>query len=29
MLWDGIRGPDDRWVAWTKALREAIGMKPD
>jgi len=26
MLWDGIRGPDDRWVPWTKALREAIGM---
>jgi CubicO group peptidase (beta-lactamase class C family) len=26
MLWDGIRGPDDRWVPWTAALREAIGM---
>jgi len=26
MLWDGIRGPDDRWVPWTKALREAIGL---
>ncbi|MBL6613184.1 MAG: beta-lactamase family protein [Reyranella sp.] len=26
MLWDGIRGPDDRWVPWTKALRNAIGM---
>ena len=26
MLWDGIRGPDDRWLPWTKALREAIGM---
>jgi len=26
MLWDGIRGPDDRWLPWTAALREAIGM---
>jgi CubicO group peptidase (beta-lactamase class C family) len=26
MLWDGIRGPDDRWVPWTKALREAVGI---
>jgi CubicO group peptidase (beta-lactamase class C family) len=26
MLWDGIRGPDERWVPWTAALREAIGM---
>jgi CubicO group peptidase (beta-lactamase class C family) len=22
MLWDGIRGPDDRWLPWTKALNE-------
>ncbi len=27
MLWDGIRGPDDRWLPWTKALREAVGME--
>jgi len=27
MLWDGIRGPDDRWVPWTRALREAAGMR--
>ena len=26
MLWDGIRGPDDRWVPWTKALREALNL---
>jgi CubicO group peptidase (beta-lactamase class C family) len=26
MLWDGMTGPDERWVPWTKALREAIGM---
>ncbi|MEJ0028434.1 MAG: serine hydrolase domain-containing protein [Rhizomicrobium sp.] len=26
MLWDGLRGPDDRWVPWTAALREAVGM---
>ncbi len=26
MLWDGLRGPDDRWVPWTKALREAVGI---
>ena len=25
MLWDGIRGPDDRWLPWTKALSEIIG----
>jgi CubicO group peptidase (beta-lactamase class C family) len=25
MLWDGIRGPDDRWLPWTKALNEIIG----
>ncbi|HEY0303007.1 MAG TPA: serine hydrolase domain-containing protein [Rhizomicrobium sp.] len=26
MLWDGQRGPDDRWVPWTRALREAVGV---
>ena len=26
MLWDGMTGPDERWVPWTKALREAVGM---
>jgi CubicO group peptidase (beta-lactamase class C family) len=26
MLWDGVKGPDDRWVPWTKALRGAIGL---
>ena len=25
MLWDGIRGPDERWLPWTKALNEIIG----
>lgn len=24
MLWDGIRGPDDRWLPWTKALGEIV-----
>jgi CubicO group peptidase (beta-lactamase class C family) len=24
MLWDGIRGPDERWLPWTKALNEII-----
>ena len=24
MLWDGIRGPDDRWIPWTKALNDII-----
>ena len=24
MLWDGIRGPDDRWLPWTKALNDII-----
>jgi hypothetical protein len=24
MLWDGIAGPDDRWVPWTKALNDII-----
>jgi hypothetical protein len=27
MLWDGQTGPDDRWVPWTKALREVIGIQ--
>ena len=27
MTWDGLSGPDARWVPWTKALREAIGME--
>jgi CubicO group peptidase (beta-lactamase class C family) len=26
MLWDGISGPDARWVPWTAALREAVGL---
>jgi CubicO group peptidase (beta-lactamase class C family) len=26
MLWDGMTGPDGRWVPWTKALRAAVGM---
>ncbi|HEY6420563.1 MAG TPA: serine hydrolase domain-containing protein [Candidatus Binataceae bacterium] len=26
MAWDYMRGPDDRWVPWTKALRESVGM---
>jgi CubicO group peptidase (beta-lactamase class C family) len=26
MLWDGMSGPDARWVGWTKALREAINL---
>jgi CubicO group peptidase (beta-lactamase class C family) len=26
MAWDGMSGPDARWVPWTKALHEAIGM---
>ncbi len=25
MLWDGFSGPDFRWLAWTKALQDAIG----
>jgi CubicO group peptidase (beta-lactamase class C family) len=25
MLWDGLSGPDSRWVGWTAALREAVG----
>jgi hypothetical protein len=23
MLWNGFTGPDQRWLKWTKALREA------
>jgi len=26
MLWDGITGPDQRWLGWTKALRDALGI---
>jgi CubicO group peptidase (beta-lactamase class C family) len=26
MLWDGLTGPDQRWVGWTAALREAMGI---
>ena len=26
MLWDGLTGPDQRWVGWTAALREAVGI---
>jgi CubicO group peptidase (beta-lactamase class C family) len=26
MLWDGISGPDQRWLGWTKALHDAIGI---
>ena len=26
MLWDGIRGPDERWLPWTKALGEIIAI---
>jgi CubicO group peptidase (beta-lactamase class C family) len=26
MLWDGFTGPDQRWLKWTKALREAVGI---
>ena len=26
MLWDGITGPDQRWLPWTKALRDALGL---
>jgi hypothetical protein len=26
MLWDGIRGPDDRWLPWTKALNEIVAV---
>ena len=26
MLWDYTRGPDDRWLPWSRALREAAGL---
>lgn len=26
MLWDGQSAPDDRWLPWTKALHEVIGI---
>ena len=26
MPWDGISGPDQRWIGWTKALGKAIGI---
>jgi CubicO group peptidase (beta-lactamase class C family) len=26
MLWDGFSGPDQRWVGWTKALSDALGI---
>jgi CubicO group peptidase (beta-lactamase class C family) len=26
MLWDGFSGPDQRWLGWTKALRDAVGL---
>jgi CubicO group peptidase (beta-lactamase class C family) len=26
MMWDGMSGPDARWLPWTKALRDAVGM---
>jgi len=26
MLWDGVSGPDRRWLGWTKALRDTIGI---
>jgi len=26
MLWDGITGPDQRWLGWTKALRDVLYM---
>ena len=26
MPWDGASGPDSRWVGWTSALRDAIGI---
>jgi CubicO group peptidase (beta-lactamase class C family) len=25
MLWDGLQGPDRRWIGWTAAIRDAIG----
>ncbi len=29
MLWDGIRGPDDRWLPWTEALNEIVRSSSD
>jgi CubicO group peptidase (beta-lactamase class C family) len=26
MLWDGFSGPDQRWLGWTKALGDALGI---
>lgn len=26
MLWDGLTGPDQRWLPWTKALHDALGI---
>ncbi len=26
MLWDGFSGPDQRWLGWTKALRDVLGI---
>jgi CubicO group peptidase (beta-lactamase class C family) len=26
MLWDGISGPDQRWLGWTEALRNVLGI---
>jgi len=26
MLWDGFSGPDQRWLGWTGALRDALGI---
>ena len=26
MLWDGLTGPDQRWLGWTKALHDALGI---
>jgi CubicO group peptidase (beta-lactamase class C family) len=26
MVWDGLLGPDKRWIGWTAALRAAVGI---
>jgi CubicO group peptidase (beta-lactamase class C family) len=26
MVWDGLSGPDKRWIGWTQALRAAVGI---
>jgi CubicO group peptidase (beta-lactamase class C family) len=26
MLWDGLTGPDQRWLGWTKALHDTLGL---